>query len=194
MTTWFTSDTHYFHNNIIKYSERPFENVEEMNEALVQNWNNLVSVKDTVWHLGDVSFGSEEDTVNLMRRLNGTKHLLFGNHDDDRWNWEKIFKSVQHYKEMKLNKHKLIMFHYPILSWNGGHRGSWHLHGHCHSNLDNHNKGNTRLDVGVDGHNYKPINFDRIFEILNDNKFLSLDHHVSRSISEQLRAIGLKEV
>ena len=83
---WFSSDHHFFHNNIIKYCNRPFETVEEMNEALVKNWNSVVGPDDHVYHLGDFCFGNVEKWNWCLEpgRLNGHIHLILGNHDPER--------------------------------------------------------------------------------------------------------------
>lgn len=171
---WFTSDTHFGHANVIKYSNRPFDDVEEMNESLIKTWNDRVSEKDIIYHLGDFSFLGEKETMNILRRLNGHKHLILGNHDDSRWDW-KYFESVNYYKEVKHDKKKIILMHYPIESWNGAHRGSWHLHGHCHGNLDNGL--NTRIDVGVDCFRYAPVSFEEISKLMEKRAFIAVDHH-----------------
>src|SRR3990167_7898211 len=83
MTDWAISDNHFFHSNIIlpTYSNRPFKHVDEMNEAMIENWNAKVAPDDTIRVIGDFSFGSAEKTANVLRRLNGTKILIEGNHD-----------------------------------------------------------------------------------------------------------------
>jgi len=180
---FFTSDTHYFHKNIIKYSNRPFEDVQEMNQALIDNWNKVVTPKDQVWHLGDFSFGNYEQTKNVLRQLNGHKNFIWGNHDQV---FEKdtsllgAFDSVQHYKELRWNGQKIVLCHYPILSWNGAHRGSWMLHGHCHTSVDYLNIKTIRLDVGVDGHNYTPISFEEVNKIMKNKSYDAVDHHTER--------------
>ena len=78
---WWTSDTHFYHANVIKYSKRPFANVEEMNAALVRNWVAVVQPGDTIYHLGDFSFGRKEQNEALLQQLHGHKHLILGNHD-----------------------------------------------------------------------------------------------------------------
>ena len=78
---YFIADTHFNHTNIIKYCNRPFNNTHEMNEYIIQKWNSVVKKDDTVYHLGDVGFGSLQEVKNLVERLNGTKILLRGNHD-----------------------------------------------------------------------------------------------------------------
>lgn len=79
---FFISDTHFFHQKILEFEKeaRPFSSVEEMNEELVARWNNIVTKRDTVWHLGDVCFGHVSNLA-IIKRLNGTKHLIMGNHD-----------------------------------------------------------------------------------------------------------------
>ena len=82
MTTWFTSDTHFGHTNIIRYSNRPFKDVNHMNEEIIRKWNSVVSPEDTVYHLGDVALGKIDDSLACVGRLNGTKILVDdGNHD-----------------------------------------------------------------------------------------------------------------
>ena len=76
MNCWFTSDLHFGHKNIIKYANRPFANVEEMNAALIKNWNELVKPEDYVYVLGDVSFMRMKDTLNILQQLNGKKGLI----------------------------------------------------------------------------------------------------------------------
>jgi calcineurin-like phosphoesterase family protein len=78
---FYTSDPHYGHQNIIRYSSRPFESVEEMNQGLVDRWNAVVSDQDEVWVLGDVAMGKVEENLEYIRYLNGTKFLVPGNHD-----------------------------------------------------------------------------------------------------------------
>jgi len=81
MTTFFTSDTHFGHERIIELSNRPFRNVAEMNQALIDNWNSVVGPDDHVYHLGDVALGSFFESMECLTRLNGTKTLVVGNHD-----------------------------------------------------------------------------------------------------------------
>ena len=78
---YFIADTHFNHANIIKYCNRPFKNTDEMNEYIIRRWNSVVKEADTVYHLGDVGFGSLQEVKSLVERLNGRKILLRGNHD-----------------------------------------------------------------------------------------------------------------
>lgn len=78
---YFIADTHFYHENIIKYCNRPFKNSKQMNEYIVNKWNSVVTKDDIVYHLGDVGFGSTDELKELVGRLNGTKILIRGNHD-----------------------------------------------------------------------------------------------------------------
>lgn len=80
---WVTSDTHFAHSKAFLYEPRGFNNIEEMNEKIVENWNRVVSVEDTVYHLGDVILSDTEAGMEYLKRLNGKIILLRGNHDSD---------------------------------------------------------------------------------------------------------------
>ena len=82
MVTWFTSDLHFFHRNILKYcaASRPFSDASAMNSAIVENWNSRINPTDEVWILGDVSFGELEPTVLTLGQLKGGKRLIIGKH------------------------------------------------------------------------------------------------------------------
>jgi calcineurin-like phosphoesterase family protein len=164
MKTFVTSDTHFNHENVIQYCNRPFSSVTEMNEAMIANWNYKVSKNDRVFHLGDVTINSKTKTKHRIRaswleenipRLNGEKHLILGNHDIEYIHiYRKLFSSVENYAELDLNGKKYILFHYPMESWNRSFHGSIHFHGHSHGSakvVEN------RIDVGVDSHGFFPI-------------------------------------
>ena len=87
MKEWILSDSHWGHSNIIKYSNRPFANVEEMNKALIDNWNNVVSKDDVVWHLGDFALGKRSCIPDIIKSLNGKINLISGNHDRGSVEW-----------------------------------------------------------------------------------------------------------
>jgi calcineurin-like phosphoesterase family protein len=182
MTVWFTSDTHYGHKNVIEYSHRPFNDVEEMNETLVTNWNAVVRPGDLVYHLGDFCLGSQELAIKTVKRLNGQKYLVFGNHDKrlrkdleflGHWIWARDLEQIE------VEGQKLILCHYAMLTWNQSHRGSWQLHGHSHGSLadDPHS---LRIDVGVDCHNMHPVSFETIRDIMSKKEFKPVDHHDAR--------------
>jgi calcineurin-like phosphoesterase family protein len=163
--TYFTSDMHFGHANIIKYCNRPFSSVGEMNEGLVKRHNTIVTPEDTVYYLGDMCFGEFD-----LTRLNGRKVLIIGNHDPLSL-VSKYFKESYHYLELKgiLPKQRALqLFHYPIESWNGKFHGSIHLHGHSHGTCDN--TGLLRFDVGVDCWDMSPVHIDQILELVPKRK------------------------
>jgi calcineurin-like phosphoesterase family protein len=114
MTTFdplIVSDTHFKHRRIIEYCDRPFHSVGEMNECLIHNWNSITEPHDTVYHLGDVGFG---DLSEFQGRLNGTVHLIQGNHDSSTtWNTFS-FASRQQHLIIQCENLRILLIHYPI--------------------------------------------------------------------------------
>lgn len=177
---YFISDTHFGHSNIIKYCNRPFSSIEEMDECLIDNWNSVVKDKDEIYHLGDFSLSKNKEYLkSIVKRLKGKKHLVKGNHDylKDGEYCSLGFQSVQYYKELKWNKRKFCLMHFPLLSWNKMHRGSYMVHGHCHGTINHLNLGITRIDVGVDNFNYTPVSIEEVENLLKDNKPSVVNHH-----------------
>lgn len=165
---WWTADTHFRHRGVVQLSDRPFSTVEEMDEALIENWNKVVHPRDIVYHLGDFSFCSPKE---IAKRLNGTIQLILGNHDKyGRPHYEEAFSWVGHYKYIKFRDQKIAMSHYPMRSWQGMQRGTWHLFGHTHQTLK---PAMGSCDVGVDYWGYYPIEFSVLEEYFsNQEKYL----------------------
>ena len=166
---FFTSDLHFFHQNILKWSKtRPYQDIQEMNSNIIEVINNRVSKKDDLYILGDVSFGNLEQTNEILSQINcDKKHLIVGNHDEHfmhKIEFTSHFKSVNHILQIKHNKKKYIMCHYPILSWNAMHHGSVMLHGHSHGATDNSLV--NRIDVGLDVYP-NILHISEIEEIIN---------------------------
>lgn len=175
---FFTSDTHFYHNNIIKYCDRPFSNVSEMNQKLIENWNSVVPKDGVVFHLGDVSLTAKEGNLHdTLSKLNGTKYLIVGNHEQNVLESDLIMKHFKEVvdvaeitikdEEVTYGKQQIVMCHYPMIVWNGSHRGTWQLFGHVHGGLSN--KGViqhpvTAMDVGTDCHNYTPVSYQQVKE------------------------------
>jgi calcineurin-like phosphoesterase family protein len=182
--TFFVSDTHWGHANIIKYSQRPFANVDEMNEGLIANWNAVVKENDTVWHLGDFAFMPIKPFKEVLRRLNGHIHVVLGNHDsvienhrDDLFYGGKL-DSIQNYAEVKVDGRFIVLFHYGQRVWNRSHHGSIHLYGHSHGSLPPYG---LSVDIGVDckeiTSEYRPIHFDEVASYMNNRSSAMVDHH-----------------
>jgi len=187
MKDYWTSDLHFGHANVIKYSNRPYESVEEMDESLINNWNKVVTSDDRIWIVGDFSFHKPDMTRQILRRLNGQKFLIFGNHDKKLRKDKTLlgyFQWAGDYREMYVHdpdvsrrgKQKIIMFHYAMKVWNGSHRGAWQLYGHSHNSLadDPHS---LQMDVGVDANDYKPLTYEQIKKVMSKKTFVPVDHH-----------------
>lgn len=174
---FFTSDTHFYHPNIIDYCERPFANVEQMNEALIENWNRTVGKQDIVFHLGDFSFGGSKQWNELLSRLNGKIYLILGNHDlkNIRAGYLTKFEQVAMEMYIEVEKQPIYLSHYPFLCYGGAYDGAWQLFGHVHTRRNNTGKDFSRLgmlfptqyDVGVDANNFTPISFEQVKQIIN---------------------------
>lgn len=176
-----TSDPHWGHHNIIRYANRPFSSVEEMDLAMINNWNSVVSDRDEVYCHGDMFFHKGLGTVSsILGRLKGKIYLIRGNHD-------KIFKKepellgrfewIKDYFELRVNHILFTMFHFPILSWHEMHRRGIHTHGHSHGTIDHLNEGTRRIDVGVDPQKFFPISIDSIINKMSTVTFKPIDHH-----------------
>lgn len=123
---WFTSDTHFNHANIIKYCNRPFSSIQEMNETIINNWNSVVTKDDTVYHLGDFAFGKVNEFAN---KLNGKIVLIKGNHDTIPHNH--MFAEVCDTKIVTIDNQMIFMSHFAHRVWPRSHYNTWHLYGHC---------------------------------------------------------------
>jgi calcineurin-like phosphoesterase family protein len=173
---FFTSDTHFYHKNILKYCpNRKFSSVEDMNEGLIEAWNRKVPNGATVFHMGDFAFCSLTKMDQIVSRLNGNIHIIRGNHDAD---FPKDrFVSIQNYKEITVGDKHIILCHYPFLVWNRSHRESYNLHGHCHGTLTE-DANALRMDIGVDTHpNLEPFDMDEIDQYMSKKEWKPLDHH-----------------
>lgn len=208
--------THLYHKNIIRYCNRPVlqkgdldKNGEWLNEEIAQlrnremaeiifsNWNGKVKANDTVYLIGDFCFGNEKVIYSCLNRLNGKIKIVFGNHDktlrkfakkdlNAHYNLRNRVEFLGDYKEIEINGQKIILCHYPLLTWNKKHHNSFMLHGHCHYNLSISRKESKEigkiLDVGVDGNNFSPYSFEDIERIMKNKPTfpeskLFNDHH-----------------
>ena len=148
-----------------------------MNEKMIENWNSVVKPGDDVYELGDFAFATEDQILNILNRLNGNIHHIFGNHDKQIKKSQKIrdkFVWCRDYYELNVDGQMICMMHYPLGEWNKCHRGAWHLHGHTHGNYTAP-KPCKIMDVGVPCINYTPIAFEEI-KIFMDNQPL-LEYH-----------------
>ena len=159
-----------------------------MNDAIVNNINEVVGQEDVLIHFGDWSFGGFENIQLLRDRIICQEiHLILGNHDHhidrNRENCQSLFTSVQWFLQVNYMGETLECMHYPISSWNGLRKGRIMLHGHCHLPHAHKITNGRRMDVGMDGHpEFRPYDLHR--EIINPMKKVvigselgPLDHH-----------------
>lgn len=173
MAVWFTSDTHFGHDAIIRLSDRPFSSAEEMDAALIANWNAAIAPGDEVYHLGDICYRNSRSAPDYLAALNGRVHLIAGNHDGATLKHHRgAFASVNDIKEIGVQGHNIVLCHYPMREWHGIWRGAWHLFGHVHGRL-NHEPLGLSLDVGVDSNGFRPWRLEEIEALFaaRDNPF-----------------------
>lgn len=190
MTVWFTADLHLGHRNIIEHCHRPWATVEEMDEALISNWNNRVKPGDSVYVLGDIAMCKPERAIEFVRRLRGQKFLIVGNHDKSlirKQAFVNLFAWVKDLYCVKIAdpgapgaKQRIVLCHYAMRTWHQQHRGTWHLFGHSHGTLpvDPHS---LSADVGVDVWAYDPIHYWMVKAHMKNRTFTQVDHHIRES-------------
>lgn len=176
---FFTADLHFHHKNILKFcpTTRHGDDVKQMNELLVQSINSRVKADDTLYILGDLGFGKPSAIMAMVKRLNGVKHLIRGNHDDHLYpsDLHGVFETVTDQKTIKVGGHEIYMHHFSHRVWNKAHHGAWHLHGHSHGALENWYKS---MDVGIDARplgDMLPFSFDEIKAVMDQQPILG--HH-----------------
>lgn len=176
--TFFTSDTHFNHANIIKFCNRPFKDVEQMNDVMIANWNSVISKDDTVFHLGDFCLGSAAEWTKILDRLNGKIYLIMGNHDlkNIRQGFISRFEHVAMQMRIEIGKKRIYLCHYPFLCFEGSYKDDvWQLFGHVHTRRSNSGIDAGRLqylyptqyDVGVDNNNFTPVSFGQVKRIID---------------------------
>lgn len=178
---WFTSDTHFGHQAMVENGWRPqYASVKEMNQDLVERWNEVVKPADSVWHLGDVFMGSQAEGLALISQLNGAKHLITGNHDKP-WpgnrdshrhvrQWmEAGFETIQAFARRRVAGQVVVVSHFP---YTGDHtdderctqfrlrdEGLPLFHGHVH---DAWRRNGQQINVGVDVRGFRPVHIDEL--------------------------------
>lgn len=185
---FFTADSHFNHRAMVERQWRPqYPTVAAMNEDLISRWNAVVTKRDTVWHLGDYALGDIQHGLATLQYLNGTKHLITGNHDRcwsatrDAHKWQPAyieagFASVQAFARRRILGQSVMLSHFPF---EGDHlavdrfaefrlpnTGGWLIHGHVHTAW--HVKGR-QINVGVDVNGFAPVPLEAIEKIIEAN-------------------------
>lgn len=167
----FTADLHIGHEVINKYCYRPYPASSEMDAYMLERWNASVGVNDLVYIVGDIHHGrgSVDAAIQWLSQANGRKILVHGNHDNVDALRPYLYANYP-IRVLRRNETAfpvdIVLFHYPIESWEGRNKGALHLHGHSHGKAA---KVSRRYDVGVDVWNYKPVHIDEIREKLQND-------------------------
>ncbi len=163
MVFWFTSDYHFGHDNIIKYCNRPFKNIHEMNSAITRNHNSRVKPDDTVLFLGDFCFKGKSGPQTYLEKLNGNFVFIRGNHDNNN-SLNAIIENVV----INHGGQEIFLTHRPV-DFDPAYK--LNLVGHVHEKWKKKVEGKTTLiNVGADVWNFMPINIQEILKEVNRNE------------------------
>jgi calcineurin-like phosphoesterase family protein len=171
---YFTSDIHLGH--YLPALNRPLIGP-EMDDLLINNYNAVVEPKDEVWILGDFSLASSVDVmVGWFNRMNGSKHLVQGNHDRNNKVQKMKWASIHDTHMFKDHKAHIWLSHYAHRVWPSKHHGVYHLYGHSHGHLPGYDRS---MDVGVDvpENKYAPVSLDEVLRRLSPIEFKGKYHH-----------------
>ena len=164
---YFTSDAHLSHEKVIKYDKRPFNCVSEMEKYFITMWNSIVKPEDTVYHVGDFFWGYKT-AVRVAAQLRGNIICIKGNHDKSWWKPERVKREIPnlhlctdqiHIVRNTQGHPPIILCHYPMRSWPGSARGSWHLFGHVHKQIEKHGKS---MCICWNVNNYNLVSLDEV--------------------------------
>jgi calcineurin-like phosphoesterase family protein len=166
MTTWYTADLHFGHENVIRFCKRPFASVAEMDRVMIERLQAAVQPDDDLWIVGDFAFGGAQSRpdvlASLFSRIPGRKHLVKGNHDIGSKSASVLglgWESVHDIAEIRDEGRRLVLCHYPMITWNGARKGALQLFGHVHQNWPG---SRNSVNVGVDHWDFRPT---RVAEI-----------------------------
>lgn len=187
MSIFYTSDIHFGHENIIKYCNRPFSSVDEMNQVIIERWNSVVTDEDWVYVLGDVALGKIKDSLPLVGLLNGHKALVPGNHDRCWLGHKKVgdkeihmyldagFEEIHHKASTVIDGRTVEMCHFPYEGDSHevdryvdhrpkrNHKSDFLLHGHVHDAWQIKDR---QINVGMDVWGFVPVPYETISAIV----------------------------
>ena len=205
---FFISDLHLNNKNVVSYSHRPFNDIEEMNEFLIKSWNGVIQKDDTVFILGDFCFGGSQVWNDILDRLNGKKYLIIGNHDERnfRQNYLSRFEAVSYMMHIYIDDQSIYLTHFPFLCYAGSYKdenGSWALSGHVHFNEISDGRDDERVknffptqyDVGVDANYYMPVSFNDVKNNIDQQKYLGVNQYdIIRKTKKYYFRVFLKKI
>lgn len=184
MHTYLISDTHFFHSSIIKSCNRPFNSIEEMNEVIVSNWNKTVTSWDTIYHLGDIALkGSALEQKTILKRLNGNKILVKGNHDSrsNTFYQDAGFIDIHKHLILPYKDYTFLLTHIPNHKEYHSINPNWtpievegnkvvNILGHLHNTFYTSSLDKSKYYcVSVENINYTPIHIERVYNIMRYN-------------------------
>lgn len=176
---YYTSDLHLGHVNVLKYDNRPFATIEEMNQAIIDKWNEKVKEEDHIYIIGDFAYRTAVDPSYYLKQLKGKKHLIRGNHDKVTLESKSAYKyleSIEGIEHIKDGSRNVILCHFPIAEWNAMKRGSYHIHGHIHGRMDDTfrfmSTRDRALNAGCMINGYEPVTIDEL--IVNNARYRSI--------------------
>lgn len=194
---YYISDCHFWHKTVLdKMDKRGFETVEEMNDYMIRQWNSKVRKNDDVVILGDFSWGNAQQTMDILHQLKGRKYLIRGNHDlylKDKDFDQSLFVWIKDYEELRDNRRKVVLSHYPIVCYNRQYRldetgqpSTWMLYGHIHNTQDQELidaytelvKSRTHKSIGTGEEKPIPIQMINVFCQRSDYVPLTLDEWI----------------
>lgn len=166
---YYVSDLHIGHNNAIRFDNRPFADINEMECEIISRWNKKVNSDDDVYILGDIFYHYKKDKAEFLQKLNGKLHLIVGNHDYEMLNTGAAldcFETVDNLKRTIDDGRMVIVCHFPITSWNMKHHGAYHVYGHVHSKINEETlfmmKQERAFNAGCMINNYEPCTLEEL--------------------------------
>ena len=169
---YYIGDPHLGHEAIIRLCSRPFASADEMDETIIENWNRRVTNGDTVFILGDLMFRNKKEPSEYLSRLKGHKILVLGNHDAT-WIWRegatRFLTSYVSMMELIDRNRKVVLCHYPMLTWPNIRSGSYMVFGHLHGNREQdpcvrYGLTEKMLNACVEVNGYQPVTLDEMIE------------------------------
>lgn len=186
---YYISDLHFCHANIIKFDNRPFASVEEMEEEIVRRWNERVQPGDTVYILGDFCWKTGEEWLRILRRLKGNKVLIRGNHDPKHIDGKlaKMFQDVKDYKEILDNGRRVCMCHFPMMLYKHSCSDSTYmLCGHVHITAENDYLEKWRTELRAN----RKSSSDNCGNIINVGCMMPYMDYTPRTLDELIKGVG----
>ena len=184
---YYTADTHIRDQRVFDKCAKPFADLTEYANEIVRRWNAKVQPTDTVYVLGDIAEDTTADAIELFRSLNGTKHLIVGNHDAQLLpaiRASGIFASIDFIRVIEDSKRKVCLCHYPLMDWMEFNRGGYHVYGHVHNKTPLNGEAYAQIKVyyadkpafnaSVDVTGYEPVTLDEMIALKNKNKDLPI--------------------